>query len=805
MTFDRIALLSGAATLALLATPATAQHPSPDVAQTAPDGQEAETTDEIVVTAQFRAQNLQDTPLAITAVDAAMLEARGQTSVIDVAAQAPNVTLRPATATFGPSIQAFIRGVGQYDSSFAFEPGVGLYVDDVYYPTLTGSIVDLVDLDRVEVLRGPQGTLSGQNSIGGSIKIFSKKPQGDGSGFVQATVGRFNRIELRGAVDFALIPDQLFARITATGVSKDGYVKRYDYACTHPGTTVPSFQTANKGCLLGTQGGKSYAAIRGALRWMPTDRLEVNLIGDYTNDKSEGAPSTLLFVGNQAGVPGVPNATSAYQLGGVPLGNATGSPFITSSPYGNFAQDSFTDSPHVNYATYINSAPRDGTAPYSVADRNAINGWGVSGQVDYELSDNLSIKSITATRGYDTQYVFDEGSPIDTALIDNFHEVTQFSQELRLSGKVADSLNFTVGGFYFKYDARSRQRVSIPSLQFIQDDRIEQRTKAAFLNIDWQATDALNLVGGLRYTSASKTVRYGRVGIPGSIYGGLPDPRIRSLDGVVGKFEGDNWDYRVALQYRWSPELMTYAQVSTGFKIGGVNPRAFFPQQALPFGSEKLTAYELGFKSDLFDRRVRLNVSGFYNKYDDILVVVSSCPLTGAPAAPCALPVNAGKANVRGIEGETTLRIVDGLTVDASIAYLDFEYTSLSAAAIASGVTLAMRGPFTPEWQYSTGVQYEIGLGSSGTITPRFDLSHVDGFFQQASNAALNRVPGRTLVNANLTWRSVDRDWSVALAVTNIADKVYYNSIFDNRGSNSTVTGYPGAPREWSLTLKRSF
>jgi iron complex outermembrane receptor protein len=250
---------------------------------------------------------------------------------------------------------------------------------------------------------------------------------------------------------------------------------------------------------------------------------------------------------------------------------------------------------------------------------------------------------------------------------------------------------------------------------------------------------------------------------------------------------------------------MTYAQVSTGFKIGGVNPRAFFPQQALPFGPETLTAYEAGIKTDFFDRHLRLNLSGFYNRYNDILVVVASCPLAGAPPAPCALPVNAGRAHVKGIEAEATIRPIEGLTIDGSLAYLDFGYTSLSAAAIASGVTLSMRGPFTPRWQYSAGIQYDAQLGSHGTLSPRLDLSHVDAFFQQPANALLNTVPGRTLLNASLTWRSPDQDWSVALHVTNVTDKLYYNSVFDNRGSNSTVTGYPGEPREWSVTVRRTF
>src|SRR6478736_988506 len=157
---------------------------APAVAQDAAAANDAPAGDEIVVTAQFREQNLQDTPLAITAVNSAMLEARSQTNIAEVANQAPSVTLKPQGAAYGPALGANIRGVGQFDFNPALEPGVGFYVDDVYYATLTGSILDLLDLDRVEVLRGPQGTLSGRNSIGGAVKLYSKKPEGDNSGYV---------------------------------------------------------------------------------------------------------------------------------------------------------------------------------------------------------------------------------------------------------------------------------------------------------------------------------------------------------------------------------------------------------------------------------------------------------------------------------------------------------------------------------------------------------------------------------------------------------------------------------------------
>ena len=219
----RIALAVGASALALSFTaPALAQDE--DAAATA----EEEAGDVIIVTAQFREQNVQDTPLAITAVNAEMLEARSQTNISQVANNAPSVTLKPQGAAFGPSMGASIRGVGQFDFNPALEPGVGLYIDDVYYATLTGALFDLLDLDRVEILRGPQGTLAGKNSIGGAVKLYSQRPEGDNSGYVSATYGSRDRMDLRASADFGLT-DTVAMRLAGVAKKQDGYIQRLDF------------------------------------------------------------------------------------------------------------------------------------------------------------------------------------------------------------------------------------------------------------------------------------------------------------------------------------------------------------------------------------------------------------------------------------------------------------------------------------------------------------------------------------------------------------------------------------------------
>jgi iron complex outermembrane receptor protein len=804
------------------ATPAMAQSTASTTTQSAEpaaaaadDNQNAD----VVVTAQFREQRLQDAPLAITAVTGAVLEARGQTSIADIGAQAPNVTLRQAPATYGPAVVAYIRGVGQRDTSFALEPGVGLYIDDVYLPTMHGSLLDLIDLDRVEILRGPQGTLAGQNSIGGAIKLYSKKPDGNGGGYVQATYGSYNRVELRGAANFTIAEDQLFARISGTAVHKDGYVTRYDYACAHPGTTVPSSIAGGTNCKLGTEGGKDYVAGRLALRYKPSSSVTLDLVGDITQDNSEAGPTTLLYVGQQAN-PGSTNTGSAttgtsvpaYTIGGVRYGTATGSQFISYSPYGNYAQDTFSSSPYVSYENYLELAPRDGSAAWAAPIKSAIDSWGVSASLSVDVSPNLNITSVTAFRKFSGVYASADGSPLTPTLQASTIYNRQFSQELRLNGSIGTTFNFTVGGYYFHKRSENRTRVTLTTLNFIEDNVVPSTTKAVFANADWELVHNLHVIGGIRYTDMTKTFIFGRKGIPGSSTGGATPASLASLDGLEGTYAGDRVDWRGVLQYRWSDQLMTYAQVSTGFKGGGVNPRPFFPSQALAFGPEKLVAYEAGFKSDLFGRMMRLNVSAFINKYDDILVTVSSCPQTGN-AAPCALPLNAGKATVKGGEAELSLHPARGFQIDASLAYLNFKYTEISASAASSGIGLEDEGQYISPWQWSIGAQYEINLGGIGTVTPRIDVNHQDTFNRNANNVdattggrdIFGSVAGRTLVNARVTFRTADRGWELAFESRNLTNKLYYSDVFDNRGSTNSIQGSPGEPRTFAVTLKRKF
>lgn len=790
---------------------------------------------EVTITAEFREAAVQDTPIAITAVNAEMLEARSQHSIDQVAAQAPSVHLGPQGQANGSGLIAFIRGVGQTDFNFALEPGVGLYIDDVYYPTLTGSLVDLLDLDRVEILRGPQGTLAGRNSIGGAIKLFSRKPEGEG-GSVSLTVGNYARVDVRATGDFTLMPDTLYMRVAGVSKNRDGYVKRVDYGCTHPGSGVPSLNVG-MGCDLGTLGGVAYNAGRMSLRWIASDSVEVNLIGDITNDNSEAQADVLrrANIGDRSSSPAADGITSwdialpddgdpntpevFYDCRFVPYGPFSCDPNQPNDPYLSYA--TFLDTGHVQFNNPGSPMP---FKPAAVPPIQELDQYGVSATIDWRLSDYYALKSITAWRRYDSSWAQDvDGSPLASQQLLQTLKHWQWSQELRLNGTTAgEKLDFTLGAFYFKQGGTLEARVDLnyAHIDFVHGpDTTPSTSKAVFAHSVYHLTDRADLSLGVRYSEDEKVYTYFRRNPDGSIptcnfpFGtplgpfGPDQPTNCALSGlfnVSDAFKGDRVDWRVALNYDFSDDLMAYGQVSTGYKGGGVNPRPFFGpsagdlNQLKAFQPEEMTTYELGLKADLAGNRLRVNTAVFFNDYQDIILTLNACP-----GPPCLQPNNVGEAEVKGIEIETTFVPADGWLFDGSLSYIDFEYTKISNAA--SNVTLDMVTPFTPELKWSLGGQYTKELASGGRLTFRLDASYMDEVYGLPINAPSNLLDDYTLLNARVTWASANNDWNASLEMTNVTDEVYSVFVFDQAGSSGTVTHTPGFPRAYALTIKRNF
>lgn len=747
----------------------------------------ADEVEEVVVTAQFRQQRSQETPLAITALSGAMLEARSQVMIADVANEAPSVTLKPNSATYGSSLAANIRGVGQFDFHPALEPGVGVYVDDVYYPTLTGSILDLLDLDRVEVLRGPQGTLAGKNSIGGAIKLYSKRPTGSDTGYFSVTTGSRKRLDLRGSADLRLT-DALYLRLSGVSRSQDGYVDRLDYGCVNPGQGIPALRDSSN-CRLSRQGEIGYQATRGNLRFIASDDLEINLIGDYTHERHEIAGSVLTFA----------NYKGAGKI----------DPYPTPIPF----DSRFICGPYCNYSAYTSTA--DGALQQSsIPGTVDFSGGGFSGQGEWKLTNGLSLVAISAYRRYiETFSNEDDLSPLNVTLGGpndlSFHS---WSNEIRLNGDAFGRLHYTIGGYnideHMFYTSRQDLRYVVPALVFVSGDPVTAFSRAGFLHAAYDLTDSLILTGGLRYTSDGKDYTFRRRDRAGNLLGGF----YTALDGKTGKYRGNNVDYRANIAYKFTPDINAYAQYSTGFKGGGINPRPFSIQQVQTFGPEKLGTWEIGLKSDLFDRRVRVNLAAYTSHYKDIQLILTSCPQFNPPgltAFPCGLPANVGTARISGFEAETTVRLVEGMILDASVSDTKFKYLSISAQAGGptnpGGVQYGMVPPYTPTWKYSAGLQYEIGVGKAGSLTPRLDATYQSESWGVAVNSPRTVIPAYTLANARLTWRNPNDTLETAFEVTNLFDKYYFLTTAEISAATGVANAQPARPREWAVTLKKLF
>lgn len=791
-----ISYTSITALLACMASPAMAQdtrdNTKQGVAAAEPAGIE-----EIVVTAQFRSQNLQDTPLAISATSAAMIEAKGLSGIAEVAATAPSVTFNAGgTAGGAQATQVIIRGVGQTDFNIAVEPGVGIYVDDVYQGVMYASTPELLDLDRVEILRGPQGTLAGRNSVGGAIRLVTKAPSGDESGYIDASYGRFNTMSLRAGLNLALAKDRVFLRLNGLAKQSDGYVNRLDYQCA-TGKAPSAINsagsvTSGSGCKIGTLGGQSVLALRGAIKAVLSDRVENTITVDYTNDKSEPSAMVLVYQGQWRG-PG-------YNLTVTPPISNPVQNFVTGGTYTNYA----------NFTGMIATPNQYTSTPVSNAKL-----WGVTNHLNVELADDLNLTSITAFRRIDTNANVDfDASPINRSMQTWALQHKQLTQELRLNGKFGDTMEWTLGGFHYRGDSIQSGRVNLDGagaalpfyvpFDFTFADPVKVRSTAGFAHGVVHLTEKLNLTAGLRYTKETKQYQFVREMAPG-VSASILSASVLPLDGLAGQFKGSRWDWRIAADYQPTSEVTIYGQVSTGFKGGGVNPRPFYAEQVRTFAPEKVTAYELGVKTQLFDRRVRLNLAAYNTDYSDMQLTLISCPqfVPAGARQNCSMTANVGDARIRGLELEAEARLFDGLMVDAALAYTDFEYRRIDPT---TSMTLGMKAPYIPEWKIGAGVQYHLPLASGAAITPRLDYRYQSRVETQAINNSLNFIRGYGIFNGRIGYQSPDERIEFALTVKNLFDKYYYINLYDQAfQSYAFLSGQPGRPREWSLSARYTF
>ncbi|HEY6453742.1 MAG TPA: TonB-dependent receptor [Steroidobacteraceae bacterium] len=769
--------------------------------------------EEVVVSAQRRTENLQTTPIAITAITAASLEARNLDNISDVGAYVPNAVIAPLGAGWGSTMAAFIRGVGLGDNILSFEPGVPIYVDDVYIGRPQGSIFDLLDLERVEILRGPQGTLFGKNAEGGTVRLISVKPQGDNTGSVSLTYGKFNRVEARGMADVSLVDDFLYARFSFSSKKADGYFKNYDYVCENGAGSLGTMQPAiapGSNCVTGTEGDENVQSGRAAFRFLLGTGIEFNLIADLTVQNQQGPADKYTVIDGTNGLNagwgaltyagfGTPTAGPAAYIG-KPI--AYDGRFITGNFYSGYSQ----------YGT-------DPISGRNVPNINDLNHWGLAGTLDWKFSDDLSVKSVTAFREFRNQYGRDsDGSPLseNSTYDDAFHQ--QFTEEVTLTGK-SGPLEWTTGGFYYTandsdrgYDVLYPCTAQDPNVCIHeQDDYVSQITKnwAFFAHGVWHFTDAFSVTGGARYTSDEKDATI----------------TINNFDPVGGPFVNVNGqyvptsarhtDYDISFNYQWDPDLMTYIRYSTGFKGGGFSPRPADALQTVPFAPEYLRTAELGEKSEFANNTIRFNSDFFYSRYLNQQTFAQQLDADGVN---WFREENAGTARIWGLEGELQAEPIERLHLDASFGYVNYLLLSnggntlLFTGSNCNGETCY--SPRTPKFTSALGVQYGLQI-AGGTLTPRLDWTYQSKIYFVTNNGCDAEIGSAGcgsgaqgaygVVNARLTWQPSGKKWEVAAWGRNLNDKEYFYGKLSLISFFGREQGNPAPPLEWGISFKRTF
>ncbi len=581
-------------------------------------------------------------------------------------------------------------------------------------------------------------------------------------------------------------------------------------------------------------GDVNYQAVRGVLRWESPDQdIHFTLSGDYTRDR-RGNPAEVLAAVAPVNSPNTNN-------GGIPYDDRfICGPFcnyaLFYAPPGNFeaAPLFFLDPPDNTIPFFIPGANGAPLGEYIGDNQTTYDGWNMSANLHWGVNDWIAIDNIFGYGEFHATFDTDADlAPTYLGVGNNDLTHWHWSEELRISLQPVDTVTIVLGGYYFEqsttyFSYQDIRYVPIFPLLFQQPDVTDADSKAAFANVAWEIMPSLNLNAGVRYTEESKSYTYFRLNRDGTVNPfldpigaatGIGSPG--ALSGNAAIYDGDNIDYRVALDYRFSPEVMIYASIATGFKGGGTNPRPFNAFQAIGFGPEELVSYELGIRTDLLDDRLRLNVTGFISDYTDIQLGVSECPVADdAPpgsATPCAGRINGGDARYEGIEVELFAEPADGFNIDASLSYIDSRFTSLLPTAEfgptnLGGIERDDPPGGTPKFKFNFGAQYEIDLGGSGTLTPRFDVEHTGQIYVGATRLRDPLVrdraflPSETLLNARITWMNEDEDLSISLEGRNLTDEYYYYTQFDLRtagaGSNKAAVA---RPRELAITVRQNF
>jgi iron complex outermembrane recepter protein len=772
----RAALLGTAAAAALFATPAGAQNNTGTGPATGNDSQTqaqaaASSDQQIVVTARRRNELLLNVPIAVTAYSGEQLNRQGALDITDIADTTPNVTLEVSRGT-NSTLTPFIRGVGQQDPVAGFEQGVGLYLDDVYFNRPQAAVLNIYDVERIEVLRGPQGTLYGRNTIGGAIKYVTRRIPNDGPHFsLRTNLGTYRQADLIASVS-APLTKGLLVSAAAARLSNNGFGKNL----------TNGLRNYNKDVF----------AARGTIEIVPSDGIFIRLSGDKTWDDSNP----------KGGHRAYPNLC-ANAAGG--CGTAVGSFPVLSNVFDT--QGGLND------------------------PTQKVRAWGVSLWAEAELNDWLKFRDITAYRKDVGLTPIDfEATPKVDVDVPAIYRNHQFSQEVQL---VADKgpLQGVVGLYYLDAQAFDefdvRLYTTLPG--FTQGTSGDMRTKtwAVFGDLTYDFTPQWSASLGGRYTSDKRRAFIYKANYLGGgqpELGGSPPFGVGAQFGAaLSNFHGNRNDKaftpRASVNFKPTPDHNIYLSYSRGFKGGGFDPRGnttnapgntpTTPPTAqqiydfMAFDPEKVDSYELGWKASLFNHRLQLATAIFDAEYKDVQVPGSAPCLTTVGSPPqtvigfCGITTNAGKARMRGVEIETNARLAndlatqgDRLSFAGTLGYLNAEYRQFITNLPGLGpVDVANNREIqnTPKWTLSGSLDYDTPA-FGGRLNANTTVSY-RSFSQQFEIASpFLDQPGFALWDANLVWRSPGNRWELGLHGKNLTNKKYVVSGYSYLAGNP-VTG----------------
>jgi iron complex outermembrane receptor protein len=677
--------------------------------------------EEIVVTAQRREQSIYDVPVAISAFSPETIERQGITDLVDLGKFVPNLNVTGFSAGHTSSANPFIRGIGLQDHLITTEPGVGVYVDGIYLGRQVGQNWNLTNIERVEVLRGPQGTLYGRNSIGGAINIITRKPGEDPGGRVALMAGSRGRLNGDAYVDMPL-SDQFAISFGVAYQRRDGLGDFLNIE--DPNKEVGEMQDVSG---------------RIAMQWKPTDNLSFLLTGDG-NDGENGLR---------------PYDTLIDELGAACRANPPAPPATCTAANGA-----------VYNAGYRNSDQAADPYDNNTGQENQIEvtnrAYGVALTVEYNVSDALNFKLLASDRHSEYESGLDDDSFFDDFL--SFPEIgsaDQQSVEFQVTGE-AGILDYVFGLFYYEEEGQNFQNdtqfncgtaatpcTSPPGSDFFLHQKYD--TQAIYANVGFNVTDQLRIAGGVRYTQDDKSAD--------------TEPVVGVI-GASNSNDGSETTWDLSASYKAADRLTFYGSIQSGYQAGQypARPYCLFGNPDCFVATDNVTAinYEVGMKGELFDN-LQLSIAVFNTDYSDLPYQVSST--TGAGFNTVSIVVD---QTSRGVELESTWAATDNFRLHATVGYIDADVDDPNPAAVA---------PLTPELTASLSPELTFPAGS-GSVTMRADWSFRDDMFGEPSNdpARFTLIESRDIINADISYQPADGDWTIGLYGRNITDERYDNA-----------------------------